>query len=132
MKYLVIDHHALLKYFSRQAGWDVVANILNDAAEDRHKILVSVLDVGELLYQVKIHHANGDAKAVAAALRNLPLEFVDVTWDVAVSASDLGTSCGIASSSCIAAAVAKSRKARLVTSDTSLKSLESELKIFWV
>ena len=64
--------------------------------------------------------------------RTTPLETVPVDRELAETAAGLKNEHGLGLADAFAAALAKIRKAELVTADTEFKSVEKEIKINWL
>ena len=45
----LFDSHALLAFFQKEEGADIVANILRKAREQRYDLLISVINFGEII-----------------------------------------------------------------------------------
>jgi ribonuclease VapC len=69
---------------------------------------------------------------VAADLPALPLEFHPISRRLADMAADLKVQYKISLADAFAAALAKEKKAELVTGDPEFKPLEGEVKIKWI
>ena len=68
----------------------------------------------------------------ADVLKSLPIEFHPTTRSMADTAADFKARFKISLATAFAAALAREKKADLVTSDPEFKSLEKEIKIFFI
>jgi predicted nucleic acid-binding protein len=57
---------------------------------------------------------------------------VDADWQLTRQAAAFKVNGNISYGDCFAAALAKNRKAELITGDKEFKALESEIKIYWL
>jgi predicted nucleic acid-binding protein len=62
----------------------------------------------------------------------MSIEIVDADWALTRQAASLKVKGNISYADCFAAALAKSRKADLVTGDKEFKSLDHEIRISWI
>ena len=62
----------------------------------------------------------------------MAIEIVDADWPLTHRAAVYKANGNIAFGDCFAAALAKNRKAELVTGDKEFKALEGDIKISWL
>lgn len=132
MKTYVLDSHPLLKYFEQEAGWEEVAELLQQASEEKCALLLSVVNWGEVYYVTQREYGAEYAEKVRHALQHMPIEIKDANEDIALEAARLKATGGISYADCFAAALAMKRKCELVTGDKEFKQVEKNLKIRWI
>ena len=128
----VLDSWAMMAFFQNEAAADQVEKIIVEAHQSDTPLLMSVINAGELWYNTARSHSSADAERVIQELVNLKIEIVDADWETTKQAAVFKTIGRIAYADCFAAALAKLRKADLVTGDGEMKLLEGEVKITWV
>lgn len=130
----VLDSWALMALFNNEPAADAVEKILGEAAADRHRLLLSVVNWGEIYYSVMRGASPEMAEQKARDIAALPIDIVGVGDDLALArqAAIYKATHRMAYADCFAAALAKSRKADLVTGDPEFKPLEKEIKIHWL
>jgi predicted nucleic acid-binding protein len=69
---------------------------------------------------------------IAYLLSTLPIQFVPVDMELAKKAAELKTTTNMSYADCFAAALAKLRKAELVTGDKEFKQVEGEVRVLWI
>lgn len=130
----VLDSHALLAFFQDEAGAEQVERLLARAEASGPKLLLSVVNWGEIFYntmrKISLHAAEEKAREIAT----LPIELVAVDADLElVRQAALFKGRGrLAYADAFAAALAKFREAELVTGDPDFKQVEDEIKILWL
>ncbi|HSG43561.1 MAG TPA: PIN domain-containing protein [Anaerolineales bacterium] len=62
----------------------------------------------------------------------MAIEIVDTDWELTRQAAEFKANGNISFSDCFAAALAKTKKAELITGDKKFMILESEIKISWI
>lgn len=125
----VLDSHALLAFFRGEpAGVQVKALLQKAAAADRPLGLTEV-NYAEVKYVLLKKDGEGAWARAADVLKSLPLEFHPVNRALANTAADYKARFKISLADAFAAALAKERKAELVTGDPEFKPLEKEVKI---
>ncbi len=128
----VLDSWALLAFFQNEPSADQVEKIINEAHAAGADLLMSVVNVGELWYNIARTHSAKQADVIINELRTLKIAFIDADWEVTQQAAVFKARGRIAYADCFAAAVAKKFKADLVTGDPELKQVEGEVKILRV
>ena len=128
----VLDSWAMMAFFQNEAAADQVEKIIVEAHQSDTPLLMSVINAGELWYNTARSHSPADAERVIQELANLKIEIVDADWETTKQASVFKTIGRIGYADCFAAALARLRKADLVTGDGEMKLLEGEVKITWV
>jgi ribonuclease VapC len=132
VKTTVLDASALLALFFDEPGAEKVEHLLQSAAEADKPLLIAAVNWAEVLY--KMERKNG-AKGLNGAKefeRTMPLDVAPLDRDLAESAAHLKHAHDLGLADAFAAALAKSKKAELVTADTEFKPLEREIKINWL
>ncbi|PYI85126.1 MAG: VapC toxin family PIN domain ribonuclease [Verrucomicrobia bacterium] len=132
MKTAVLDASALLALFFDEPGAEKVESLLQQAAEADKPLLIAAVNWAEVLY--KMQRKSG-AKGLAGARefeRTMPLEVAPLDRELAESAAQFKAAHDLGLADAFAAALAKSKKAELVTADTEFKALEREIKIGWL
>lgn len=120
--------------FNDEPAADEVEQLLQKASAGTHQCLMCVVNWGEIYYSVmrgaSAEMAEGKAKEMAA----MPIEFVSVDADLHLTrqAAIYKAKHRISYADAFAAALAKTRKAELVTGDSEFKALEKEIKVAWL
>ena len=128
----VLDSWAMLAFFQNEPSADQVEKIITEAHTTGTDLLMSVVNVGELWYNITRTHSTKHADAIITELKTLKIAFIDADWELTQQAAQFKAKGRIAYADCFAAAVAKKFKADLVTGDPEFKQVEGEVKIMWV
>ncbi|MEK7250068.1 MAG: type II toxin-antitoxin system VapC family toxin [Bacteroidota bacterium] len=132
MKTLVLDAHALMKYFELEPGWDKVAGLLQQAADEKCLLLLTVVNWGEVFYMTLQDEGEESAQTVLAAIRQMPIRLVEANKELTLAAARFKARGGISYADCFAAGLGKLEKAEIVTGDKEFKVVEDEVKIRWM
>ena len=132
MKHAVLDASAMLAMFFGEPGMEKMRDLFHKASEADRPVFISAVNWAEVLYQMERKHGKAGYETARQFERTTPLEAVSVDRDLAESAALLKNAhkMGLADAFCVA--LAKSKKAELVTADTEFKALEKEIKIVWL
>jgi predicted nucleic acid-binding protein len=133
VKTIVLDSQPLLAYFEKDEGWEKVAELFQQASEDKVKLSMSVINWGEVYYVTLREYGEDFAEKILHALKNMPLEIVEADKELTLSAARLKAKGGISYADCFAAALAMSKKgSELLTGDREFNKIEKEITIRWM
>jgi predicted nucleic acid-binding protein len=128
----VLDSYALLAFLRGEPGEEQMAALLEKASERDTPLLMTEVNYAEVKYSVVRKDGADRWEEIARELPTLPIEFRAGDRALADSAADFKARFKISLADAFAAALAKEKKAELVTGDAEFKSLEKELKISWL
>ena len=132
MKTTVLDASAMLAMFFGQPGMEQVRDLFHKASEADRPVFISAVNWAEVLYKMERKHGKAGYETARQFERTTPLEAVPVDRELAEAAALLKNEHHLGLADAFAAALAKSKKAELVTGDTEFKALEKEIKINWL
>lgn len=129
----VLDSYALIAFFEDEPGADKVRELLIKAEEQKGtKLLMSVVNLGEVWYSIARAASSAKADEYIQEIEGMAIEVIDADWLLTQQAAHFKMSGKISYGDCFAAALAKIRKAELVTGDKEFKTLEQQIKIHWL
>jgi ribonuclease VapC len=130
----VLDSWALIAFLEDEPAADEMEKLLQQAADERHKLLLSAVNWGEVYYNTMREVSQETAEQKAQEIASLPIDIVGVGDDLALvrQAAIFKATHKMAYADCFAAALAKLRNAELVTGDPEFKAVEKEIKITWL
>jgi predicted nucleic acid-binding protein len=131
-KALVLDSWAIIAYLEDEQAGEKVADIISDAHDEQIPLLMTVVNAGEVWYIVARETNPTEADAGIKQLRDLGVTFIDADWDLAKLAAHFKSGNKMSFADGFAAALARQRKANLVTGDPEFKSIEKEITIDWL
>jgi predicted nucleic acid-binding protein len=136
MATMVLDAHALMVLFNDERGAEEMEKIILKAQSGTPKLLMSVVNWGEIYYSIYRGASPEMAEAKAHEIAGMLIELVPVdTRDLELvrQAAVFKATKKMSYADCFAAALAKTRNAELVTGDPEFRVIESELrKIRWL
>ena len=128
----VLDSFALLSFLRDEPGAEMVAALLEKAEERRHPLQMTEVNYAEVQYIIRRKDGEAAWRIVADELAAMPIEFRPADRPLADQAADFKTRFKLSLADAFAAALAKLRKAELVTGDPEFKQVEGEIKIAWL
>ena len=128
----ILDSHALLAFFRGEETAVQVKDLLHKAASADRPLHMTEINYAEVKYMLLKKDGADAWKLAADILTSLPIEFHPADRRLAEVAADFKARHKISLAAAFAAALAKERKAELVTGDSEFKALEKEIKINWL
>ena len=128
----VLDSHALLALLRDEAGSEMVATILEKASQRSQPVHMTEVNYAEGQYTIRRKDGAAAWATIAGELKAAPIEFHPVDRRLADTAADFKARFKLSLADAFAAALAKEKKAELITGDSEFKSLEKEIKIHWL
>ena len=131
-KAYVLDSWAVIAYLEDEPSGEQVEELIATAHEEQIPIYMSVVNVGEIWYTIAREVSEEEANASVKILRDLRIQFEDADWILTQEAARFKSQNKMSYADCFAAALAKVKKADLVTGDNEFKPLDGEIKIQWI
>lgn len=130
----VLDSWALLAFFEDEPAAEEMEKMLIDAEAGRHRLLLCVVNWGEIYYSMMRKVSQEVAEQKVREIITLPIELVAVETDLELvrQAAIYKATRKFSYADAFAAALAKTRKAELVTGDPEFKPLNESLRIHWL
>ena len=128
----VLDSFALIAYFRDEPGAEMMENLLVTAGKKDTPLHMTDVNYAEVKYSVIRKDGPERWAEIARELPTLPIEFHAADHRLAELAADYKARFKISLADAFAAALAKDRKAELVTGDPEFEALEKEIKITWL
>jgi predicted nucleic acid-binding protein len=128
----VLDSFAVLALLQEEAGSDKVLTVLQDAQAGSARVLMTWVNVGEVIYIVKRRWSKDKAHQVLGMLEATTLQIIDVDRALALGASAIKAANPVAYADAFAAALALREDATLITGDPEFRSLEDIIQIHWL
>jgi predicted nucleic acid-binding protein len=128
----VLESYSLIAYFEGEGGADRMVEIFRSARDSARPLLLPVINWGEVYYITLREAGHERAEEVAHLITTLPIQIIPADLELTKEAAKLKASKKMSYADCFAAALAKLRRAELVTGDEDFKQVEGEIKVFWI
>jgi predicted nucleic acid-binding protein len=135
MATMVLDAHPLMVLFNDEPGAEEVEKILIKAESGNPKLLMSVVNWGEIYYSILRGASPEMADSKSHEIAGMQIELVPVDaddLDLVRRAAVFKATKKMSYADCFAAALAKIKNAELVTGDREFKQLARDVKIHWL
>jgi ribonuclease VapC len=131
-KAYVLDTWAIIAYLEDEPSAPQIADLIATAHDEQIPVHMTVVNVGEVWYIIAREVSEEEANSSVKELRDLRIQFVDVDWELTQEAARFKSQHNMSYADCYAAALAKTKKADLVTGDKEFTPLEAQIKIQWI
>ncbi len=128
----VLDSWALLCYLEQEPGYEKVIDLFEKAVESSKPLLMSIVNWGEVYYQVMRRFGDQKAQEIEQLVQTLPITLIEANKELTREAARIKAKKRMAYADCFAVALARLRKAELYTGDPEFKVMEKEIKIVWL
>jgi len=128
----LFDSHALLAFFQKEDGAQVVAEILGKAISQDIERLVCAINVGEMLYLTKRRFGDQMKLQLLAKLQQLGFKILSVPESLIYQAAEIKADYPISYADCFALACSINSSAILVTGDPEFKKVSHLAEIQWI
>jgi predicted nucleic acid-binding protein len=128
----VLDSWALLCYLEEEEGYQKIIHLFEKATELSEPLLMSVINWGEVYYQVARRYGEPQALEIERLIQSFPIAVIDADRELTREAARLKAGKRLAYADCFAAALAKIKKAELYTGDPEFKAVEKEVEVIWL
>lgn len=129
MRTYVLDAHAVLAFLENKPGADVVEDLLWKAVQAQQPVWLPVISWSEILCRVSKSTGEQAASEIRSRLEQLPIKLIEIDAPTALAAAGLCSAHSLPLTECFALALAKQRKATLVTTNAELADKQSGVKV---
>ena len=128
----IMDSYAILAYLQAEPGGLKVKNLLKQAKTEDVSALMSLINLGEVVYFAGRRLGEDKAKELLHDIMLLPIQIAEVTKARVLSAARIKTRYPISYADAFAVSLAQEMNAAIVTGDPEFKQVESLVTFFWL
>ena len=128
----VLNSFALLAYLQDEPAASRIEKILDNAAKGKHILLLSIINLGEILYITERKGGVAKAQEALALIQQLPIELRSVNAQTVFTAAHIKANHSISYADSFAVATAIEANAAVITSDPEFQSVEAIVKVEWL
>lgn len=132
MSSILFDSFALLRFFYQEAGSEKVAGLLKEATRNETPLLISAINVGELIYIVQRRSGEQAKLQMLVKLKSLDFTILPCPNELIFRAAELKARFAMSYADTFAVVSAIEHNATLVTGDPEFRHVEHLVKILWV
>lgn len=128
----VVDSYAILALLFEEPGAEQVETLLTRAADADRPVLMAAPNWAEVLYLIEREQGAEGVKEAKRFASTMPLEIAATDRSLAELAAPFKAAHKMSLADAFAAALAKQKRATLVTGNPEFKPLGREIKIQWL
>lgn len=128
----VLDSFALLAYLGGEVGEERVKEILQEASLGNDRVLMSLINLGEVVYITERERGLAKTQEVLAIVEQLPIEILPVDRQTVLEAAHIKAHYPIAYADAFAVTAAQTNNGMLVTGDPEFKAVKDVIRIEWI
>lgn len=130
----VLDSWALVAFFEDEPAASQVEEVLDQASTNQHRLFLSAINWAEIYYSTMREVSQEAADRHAEIIAQLPIEIVGLTEDLQLArqAAIYKARHRLSLADAFAAALAKEKRAELLTGDPEFRAVEGEIKLRWL
>ena len=129
---IILDSFALLAYLGGEVGEQRVKEILHDASNGEIRALMSLINLGEVVYITERERGLAKAQEVLALVEQLPIEILPVDHQTALAAAHIKAQYPVAYADAFAIAAAQENEGSLITGDPEFEIVKDIVQIEWI
>ena len=128
----VLDTFALLAYLQDETGASRVQTLLENAAREKCRLCMSIINLGEMLYIIERREGVAKTQDALALIRQLPLEILPADEQAVFAAAHIKASHTLSYADAVAVACAVQENAVVLTSDPEFETVASLVTVEWL
>jgi predicted nucleic acid-binding protein len=128
----LFDSHALLAFFQKEKGAEVVEKILRKSFTQQIDRFICVINLGEIIYITKRQFGESKKLEILGRVYQLGFKVLLVPDTLVFKAAELKAEYAISYADCFALACALEQSAILVTGDPKFKEVTTLVNIHWI
>lgn len=129
-KKIVLDAWAILAFLQKEKpAASRIKSLLNDAQKGKYQIFISLINLGEVYYNIGKRKGEKEAKETIEEITCLPIKVVPVDKEKVFKAAGLKIYHSISYADAFAASLAQSLEASLITGDPELSRMTHIISI---
>jgi predicted nucleic acid-binding protein len=128
----VLDSFAVLSYLGGESGMARVQEVLDEALQGHCRVVLSIINLGEVIYIIEREVGLAQAQAVLAAVEQLPIEILPATRESVLAAAHVKANFRVAYADAFAITAAQELGGRVLTGDSEFESVETIVQVEWL
>lgn len=127
-----LDSYALLAYLQDEPVGSRIEKLLENAKKEKCRLLLSLINLGEILYIVERRGGIAKAQDALALIRQLPVEIPLVDEQTVFTAAHIKANHAISYADAFVVATAIQENATIITADPEFQSVETTAQVEWL
>ena len=128
----ILDSFALLAYLTDEPSAAHIEMLIEDAREEKCRLLLPLINIGEILYIIERRGGVTKAQDTLALLRQLPIEILPADEQFVFSAAHIKANYSLSYADAFVVAAAQREGAIVLTNDPEFQTVKELITIEWL
>lgn len=128
----ILDSHALIVFLEKEIGHEKVEEILFNTIERDDLLLMTSVNYSEIYYLILKEFGQEKLTEIERIIQSLPLDIYSVDAQISREAAKIRSAKDLSFINSFTAALAKIKRAEIITGDKEFKLIEGDVKIIWI
>ena len=128
----ILDAGSMLAYLNNENGAETIGEILERGGRKEAKVFITAMDLAEIFHIVLKKEGRDKALKTILLIKNLPVECIGLDESLLMLAGEIRVQFPLSLGDALVAAVAKTRKAKVITGDRDFRGMEKEIECVWI
>ena len=128
----VLDAFAVMAYFENEPGAERVEQILKDAAEGKAHAFISIINLGEVIYNTERRYGLNKAQDTLALIQEMPVEVLPADDQTVLAAAHIKANHPISYADAFVIVAAQKINGMIMTGDPEFQDITELVQIEWL
>jgi len=128
----ILDSYALMVYLEKESGHEKVEHLFLSAIEKDEIMSMTTLNYGEIYYLILSECGQEKINEIEKLIQSLPIEIQSIDFSLSREAAKIRFHKKLSYINSFTAALAKAKRAEIITGDQEFKLIEGDVKIYWI
>ena len=128
----VLDSFAFIAYLEDEPAAQRVQKILKDAEDNKCKVYISIINLGEILYSVERNNGLAKTHETLALIQSLPIEILPADNQTVLAAAHIKANHPISYADAFVVVAAQKINGTIMTGDPEFEEVTNLAKIEWL
>lgn len=128
----VLDAFAFMAYFENEPGAERVEQILQDVKEGKARAFISIINLGEVVYNTERKHGLNKAQDTLALIQEMPVEVLPADDQTVFAAAHIKANHPISYADAFVIVAAQKLDGIVMTGDPEFRDVTELAKIEWL
>ena len=128
----VLDVFAFMAYFENEPGAERVEQILQDVRDGKARAFISIINLGEVIYNTERRHGLNKAQDTLALIQEMPVEVLPADNQTVFAAAHIKANHPVSYADAFVIAIAQKLEGIVMTGDPEFQDVTELAKIEWL
>jgi predicted nucleic acid-binding protein len=128
----ILDAFAFMAYFENELGAERIEQILQDVKNGRARAFISIINLGEVIYNTERKHGLSKAQDTLALIQEMPVEVLPADHETVFAAAHIKANHPISYADAFVIVAAQNLDGIVMTGDPEFHDVTELAKIEWL